>query len=453
MIKRFVLGNLIYIIDEDNILLVNLTSFRRKNINKNILSSILEMENKINNKVSLSQGENNILDNLYNDKQVFSKDKILEVDQTLQIDSELFMDKFPVKSITLNLTHQCNFKCLYCYQNKYNNNPKYRQLFMTTHDIDLINNYFSQDIFNVDEIKRIIFTGGESLLPQNINTINYVLENLKSQEYIIYTNGVNLFDYKNKIDYNKISKFQISLDGTDEIIKCINQCSDSKVFNKIIDGIKYVETLNKEISIVVMWTKELEQYIDEFISLLKTNDIINKPNIEIRFVLSEDMYSIDKIDKNFYDFDYLCNISKKINPKLSQIGSFLELYQEIMLLKSIIHRPMNNRKYIKFKSCDLAKSVPMVIEPNGEIFFCTCLGHENGLIGNYKENIYFDKEKVLKIGNRTIYKIRECKNCDLRYICGAGCPSPLTSFNSDLHKPVCGLFGLDEFWNRLEEIV
>ncbi len=108
---------------------------------------------------------------------------------------------------------------------------------MTNHDIDLINEYLSQDFFDVNEFEEVIFTGVESLLPQNIGTINYALKNLKSQEYIIFTNGVNLFDYRKKIDYNKIDKFQVSLDGTDEIIKYINQYSDSNIFNKIIDAL------------------------------------------------------------------------------------------------------------------------------------------------------------------------------------------------------------------------
>ena len=67
--------------------------------------------------------------------------------------------------------------------------------------------------------------------------------------------------------------------------------------------------------------------------------------------------------------------------------------------------------------------------------------------------MYFNKDKVLKLGSRTIYKIEKCKSCELRYLCAAGCPLPLLGSDNEIHQPVCGLYGIDEFWNRLEELI
>jgi len=451
MIKRFVLGNLIYYIDKDNVLLVNLISFRRQKISAEILTNMIEIESKMNNEIVLSEKENEILNSLYLNKQILPKETISEIEQNLQIEPELNLDKFSVKSYTLNLTHQCNFKCSYCYQNKYNHKPEYKQ-FMTIKDIDLIKEYLSQDCFDADEVEEVVFSGGESLLPENINTINYALNNLPSKKFLMFTNGANLFDYRKHIDYNLIDKFQISFDGTAEIIKYINKNPNSKVFEKIIDGIKYIDSLNKEISIVVMWTKELEQYIDEFITILNQNEIINKTNMKVKFILAKDYYSTSTINNDFYNLDYICDIIKRINPKLSQIGSSLDIFGEGSSISYLIHRSLNQKKSLIYKRCDLTKSVPFVFEPNGDMFWCLCLGNKNGCIGNYKENKYFDKDKVLKLANRTIFKIEKCKTCDLKYLCAGGCPLPLTSFDSDLYQPVCGLYGLEEFWDRLEKL-
>lgn len=452
MTKRFILDNLIYYIDKNNVFLMNLISFRRQKISAEILADMIEIENKINNKIVLSEKENKILNDLYLNKQILPQEIILEIEQSLQLEPDLILDKFKITSYTLNLTHQCNFRCSYCYQHKYNYKPEYKQ-FMTTKDIDLIKEYLSQDCFEAGEVEKIIFSGGESLLPKNIDTINYALRNLPSKKFKIFTNGVNLFDYRNHIDYNLIDEYQISFDGTAKIIKLINKNSNSKVFNKIIDGIKYIESLNKKISIIVMWTKELEQCIDEFINILNQNGIINKPNMEVKFSLAKDCYSTSTINKDFYNFDYICDTIKKINPKLSQIGSSLDLYGECSYISDLIHRELNQQKYLRYKRCDLAKPVNFVFEPNGEIFWCLCLGSKNGCIGNYKENKYFDKDKVLKLGNRTIFKIEKCKTCELKYICAGGCPLPLTSFDSELYQPVCGLYGLEEFWDCLEKLV
>lgn len=455
MTKRFVLGNLIFYLEENRVLILNLITFRREIFSTKILSLLFEIEYKINNKISLSNEENLILKELYDTKQILSNEVVSKLDHTLELESELFVNninKFAVKICSINLTHECNFGCTYCYQNKYKMQTKYKQ-FMTIKDIDLINKYLAQDYFIYDELDEFTFSGGESLLPQNINTINYALKNIKSKKFNLFTNGVNLYDYRKHIDYSNINEFQISLDGMPEIIKRVNKNEDLASFDKIIKGIKYVESLNKTISIIVIWTRELEQCIDEFIDILKKNDIKVKPNMNIRFSLAKDYYSTKTIDDNFYDIDYLCSIVKKINLKLSKIGSFIEVYEEGSTLSSLIYRPANQRKLNKYKHCDLAKTIPMTFEPNGEVLWCLCLGSENGCIGNYKDNVYFNKDKVLKLGNRTIYKIEKCKNCELRYLCAAGCPLPLLGNDNNIHQPVCGLYEIDEFWNRLEELI
>lgn len=450
--KRFVFNNLIYYLNKDEVLLVNLLSFRRQRISMSILSRIIEIENKINKEIFLSEEENKMLNGLYSNKQVLAKNVLLEIKRNLQDEPDLSIDKFTIKLLTLNLTHECNFRCLYCYQNNYKDKPEYKQS-MTVNDIDLIKEYLSQDFFDTSEIEEIMFSGGESLLPQNIDTINYTLNNVQSKKFSLLTNGVNLFDYRQYIDYNLIDEFQISFDGTDEIIKHINQNTGSKIFEKILDGIKYVESLNKKISIIIMWTKELENHIDEFIFLLKQNNIIKKDNMEIVVSLIRDSYSLNMINENFYNLDYLCKHVKKINSKLLQIGSFIEVYNDGALLNYLIHKPINKRNHLRYKRCNLAKSIPMIFEPSGEVFWCSCLGNKNGCIGNYKGNTYFDKDKVLKFGNRSIFKIEKCKSCEVKYLCAGGCPLPLTSSENDLYQPVCGLYGLDEFWDRLEELI
>ncbi len=376
MKKRFVFGNLIYYLDEENVIMMNLISFRRQKLTKKLLLGIVEIENKINNRILLTEEENKLLDELYSSKQILHKDVIAKIEQELIETSELYMDKFNVKAFTLNLTHECNFRCVYCYQNKYKDIPKYKK-FMTIKDIDLIKEYLSQSCFEINEINEIILSGGESLLPQNIDTINYVLNSFQSKKFSIFTNGVNLFDYRKHINYSLIDKFQVSLDGTDDIIKSINQYSGSMIFEKIINGIKYIESLNKEISIAIMWTKELEPYIDDFIELLRRNDLIKKPNIKISISLIKNDYNYTySIDNAFYDIDYLCNNVKKLNQKFSQIDSFIGLYGESSSLNYLIHRTINEKNNLRYKKCDVANSVPLTFEANGEIFWCLCLGHK-----------------------------------------------------------------------------
>ena len=449
--KRFVFNNLIYKLDNEFYLLVNLISFRRQTVKKDKLMALQAIEEKQNNGEILTTEECEILDELYKSKQILPDVTISEVDNQMKKSSFISFDRFPVKSITFNLTHQCNFQCNYCYQNNYKEVLEFKQL-MKKEDIDLICQYLSDDSFNSEILEEIVISGGEPLLVQNIEVINYILNSFSTKKFMLFTNGENIYSFKDKIDFNKIDEYQISLDGPDEIIRSVNKRSGN-IFEKVIKGIKHIESLGKKISIVVMWSKELEDYLDKFIFLLKESKILDYDNIKIRFTIAKSYYSVYEVDENIYGLDYLKDLTKRINPKLKEANSHLELFSNLDSLGSIMHRQKNSRIPMRIKRCDMTRSIPMVFEPNGEVFWCVCLGNENGRIGKYKDGIFIDKDKLLKFGNRTIFQIEQCSKCNLKYICSGGCVLPLTSGSYDLYSPACGIFGLTYFWEHLEEFV
>ena len=94
----------------------------------------------------------------------------------------------------------------------------------------------------------------------------------------------------------------------------------------------------------------------------------------------------------------------------------------------------------------------MICEPNGDIYWCLCLNGKSGKIGNYKDK-FFDRDKVEKLGNRTIFKIEQCRRCRLRYLCGGGCMLPLTSGDGEVYRPACGPLGDPFVWEHLEELI
>lgn len=185
------------------------------------------------------------------------KDK---VEQQLKKDSYISLDVFPVKSITFNLTHRCNFNCAYCYQNKYKNNADFDKI-MTIEDVKYIEKYLANPCFDTNDIEEIIISGGEPLMSENIQTLNYIINTFFPKKFVLFSNGFNLYELKDEVDFVKIDEYQISLDGPDEVIKIVNK-GGNNAFDKIVQGIKYIETISKKISIVVIWSKYLESYID-----------------------------------------------------------------------------------------------------------------------------------------------------------------------------------------------
>ena len=447
--KRFIFDNLVYKINDASFLIMNLISFRRETVTKAVLEQLILIEDKQEREERLSREEENFLQKFYDKKQILSAEIVKEIDLRLEKNSELQMSKFPVKSITFNLTHSCNFNCDYCYQRKYKNKPEYVGR-MSLEDIKTIMEYLHLPCFGDTELDEIVVSGGESLLPSNIDTINYICDHVAAKKKTLFTNGINILAYKDKINFSAFDEYQISLDGPDSVIRFVNRHDDS--FDKIIGGIKYLQQLHKTITLVTMWTKELRCHLTEYIDLLKNSNILEQPDTTVKFALVKDYYTNGELDEQFYGWKEIAADRKSYNPILNTVNSYLELLPEINGLAWLLHRPVNERNNIKYKKCDLTKTVPMVFEPNGDIYWCLCLDGENGKIGNYKE-MFFDKDKVKKLGNRTIFKMEQCRQCKLRYLCGGGCMLPLTSGDGEVYRPACGPLGNPFVWEHLEELI
>lgn len=447
--KRFVFDNLVYKFNEEAFLIMNLISFRRKTIPKETLDKLILIEDKMETGKSLSGEEDQFLRKFYEEKQILPPEIVAEVDRRTEQGSELHLSQFPVRSITFNLTHSCNFNCDYCYQRKYKNKPGYVES-MSVEDIRSVMEYLRLPCFEDTALEEIVVSGGESLLQTNMDAINYICEHVEAKKKILFTNGVNVLAYKDRVDLNAFDKYQISLDGPDAVIRLVNHHDDS--FDQIIGGIKYLQRMNKTITLVTMWTKELRSHLSEYIDLLKQSRILEQPDTTVKFSLVKDYYTDNSLYGQFYGWEKIAADLKTCNPILETVNSYLELPTEISGLAGYLRRPTNERKEIRYKKCDLTKTVPMVFEPNGDIYWCLCLDGESGKIGNYNEK-FFDRDKVTKLGNRTVFQIEQCRQCKLRYLCGGGCTLPLTSGDGEVYRPACGPFGDPFVWEHLEELI
>ncbi len=447
--KRFVFDNLIYKLNEEAFLLMNLISFRRETITREELDRLILIESKLEKRSPLSCEEEIYLEHFHEKKQILPTEIVEELDRQSERESELHLSKFPVRSITFNLTHSCNFDCDYCYQRKYKHKPEYVRS-MSKDDVVSIKEYLQLPYFEDTELEELVVSGGESLLPSNMDTIPYICGNVAAKKKVHYTNGVNILAYKDRIDFSAFDEFQISLDGPDAVIRQINHYDNS--FDKITGGVKYLQQMNKTVTLITMWTKELRSHLTEYIELLQESGILDQSDTRVRFVLAKDFYTSGGVDEHFYSWDEVAEDIKTYKSILGTINSRLELLTELSGLAGFLHRPLNERRNIKYKRCDLTRTVPMIFEPNGDIYWCLCLDGKSGKIGNYKER-FFDRDKVEKLGNRTIFKIEQCRQCKLRYLCGGGCVLPLTSGDGEVYRPACGPLGDPFVWENLEKLI
>lgn len=111
-------------------------------------------------------------------------------------------------SLRLEITSQCNLKCLYCHNNDYSN----KEDDMTTEEIITL----VKNIKNVFPINKVLLTGGEPLLNKDIVYIVEAITSLGIKPDLV-TNGKLLTkELANDLINAGLKRIRLSIDGFEE---------------------------------------------------------------------------------------------------------------------------------------------------------------------------------------------------------------------------------------------
>ena len=291
---------------------------------------------------------------------------------------------YPLTTIAMEITNQCNLNCIHCYGSYGICNNKRLISF------DWIKNNLSE--FNKLNVLKIALTGGEATLHPNFLEIVYFLLD-KGFDLTIFTNGYNLPVIKKLIETteNYYFKIKISLDGPESIHNKIrgNNHSYSQVI-KTLDLLKKHNNIQTYISTVVMpdnlaYIKDLQKYISKsYPNFIHTLDLI---------------FPAGNGTKNYFNEQELQSICKR----------FPELFTYA------------ENSHSQFRCT--GGITQCTITPDGKMKICNAADSDNFL---FKYNVYdrplsyvwrhcgknisyFRKEKSKKT--------KDCKNCSLNKKC------------------------------------
>lgn len=422
--------------DEMFFIIMNLTSFRRKRIGSAEEALLNSAWHSHRAGQKLTEEEQELIGKLQSEKQILSEEVEKAYYEQLKANHPVYENHFPLRAVTLNLTHRCNFACEYCYQKSYQMAEKY-SVTMTVEDIDKIAAFLKNPIFSPYELEEVTISGGEPLLPGNEEVINHILNSVPAKKYMLFTNGVNLLTFSKRTNFERIHEFQISLDGTDEVIQAVNHSSVKA--DAILDGVEMLLSMGKKVRMASTWTKALENNLDAFIELVRSRGFGESENFSIGISSIHEYSQGSGIDKSFYDWDYLLDSEKRYAEKLAEIHASFTVFPEISHFQDIIYRPFNERYDPRVACCAISKSIPLVFEPNGEVHWCACLGKEAGIIANYLTN-EIDLDRCRILANRSIFTLGECRGCPMKYICSGGCVLNNFGTENDIMTPVCGIY-------------
>lgn len=337
-----------------------------------------------------------------------------------------------IKALCLNVAHDCNLKCSYCFasQGDFGGERKLMDYETGKRAFDfLIKNSGNRRNLEVD------FFGGEPLM--NFDVVKKLVKYGREQEKI----------------YNKNFRFTITTNGillNDEITDFINEHMHNIVLS--LDGRKDINddmrpTINDKGSydiIVPKYQKLIEKRGDK--------------EYFVRGTFTRQNLDFSKDIMHFYDLGMTKTsvepvVDDESNPFALREEDLPKIFEEYELLaKEYAKKKINKEKFTFFHFMIDLNQGPCIIKritacgagteyisitPEGDIYPC----HQ--FVGNYDyklANLYDDKivlkqNLVKEFKNANVYSKEDCKNCWAKFYCSGGCHANALNFNKDVLKP------------------
>ena len=340
------------------------------------------------------------------------------------------IDSGIVKSICLNIAHDCNLRCKYC--------------FASTGDYD-----HSRELMSLDTAKAAIdflleksagikhleldFFGGEPLM--NWDTVKKAVEygRMREKEYgkeiafTLTTNGTLLDDEKIDFINEHISNVVLSIDGR----RCVNDnvrtfLDGSGCYDDILP--KYKKLVagrgDKDWFVRGTFTRQNLDFASDVISL--ADEGFNSISIEPVVLDASDPLSLREED--------VPAICKEYERLADELVKRRDEGRPVNFFHFVVELDAGPCVYKRIKGCG-SGSEYVAITPNGDIYPChQFVGVDEYRMGSVLDGS-FDKTIRKRFANNNIMTNPECEKCWAKYFCGGGCAANNCKFNGCPEKP------------------
>ena len=359
---------------------------------------------------------------LYASGQLFSSD---EYEQFAGM-----MTDAPVKSMCLNIAHDCNLRCEYCFAAKgdFGRGRMLMPLAVAKKAIDfLIEKSGTRHNLEVD------FFGGEPLMNFNVvkETVAYARslekEHNKNFRFTITTNGLLLTD--DKIDFinREMSNVVLSIDGRKEVNDRLRVRADGGgSYDTIVPRFqKLVSTRgDKDYYARGTFTKYNLDFTEDVLHLAE----LGFDQISVEPVVSDPKlsYSIQEEDlpRVFEEYERLAHTiiaRRKEGRGFNFFHFMIDLDQGPCAIK-------------RLRGCSCGNEY-IAVTPEGDIFPChQFVGEEEWKMGNVLDGS-FDLKRKNEFALANVYSKDQCKNCWAKFYCSGGCNANNWQYGGDIHKP------------------
>jgi len=361
------------------------------------------------------------LKELYKIDQLYSKDEYEKF--------AVMLKDAPIKSLCLNIAHDCNLRCEYCFAAKgdFGRGRMLMPYEVAKKAIDFLI-VKSEGRHNLE----VDFFGGEPLM--NFEVVKQVVKYARSIEkvhnknfrFTITTNGVLLTDDKIEFINKEMSNCVLSLDGRKSVNDLLRVRVDgSGSYDQIVPKFqKLVKTRGiKDYYARGTYTKH---------NLDFTNDVLHMADLGFDQISVEPVVSDVKLEYSikegdlprvFEEYDRLTQAiidRRKAGKGFNFFHFMLDLDQGPCAIK-------------RLRGCGCGNEY-VAVTPEGDIFPChQFVGDDSWKMGNVLDGSFNEDIKHL-FALTNIYTKPECKNCWAKFYCSGGCNANSWQYEGDVHK-------------------
>ena len=361
-------------------------------------------------------------------KELYAQEVLFSSDEDYGKFSGMLQDA-PVKSMCLNVAHDCNLRCEYCFAAKgdFGCGRKLMPIEVGKKAIDfLIEHSGSRHNLELD------FFGGEPLM--NFEVVKQVVEYARSIEkqhnknfrFTLTTNGLLLTD--DVIEYlnREMSNVVLSLDGRKQVNDRFRPRIDgSGSYDSIVP--KYQKLVanrgDKDYYIRGTFTTHNLDFAEDALHIadlgfdqLSIEPVVSDPKLP--YSLKE-----ENLPAAFAEYERLANIileRRKARKGFNFFHFMVDLNQGPCAIK-------------RLRGCGCGNEY-IAITPEGDIFPChQFVGDETHKMGNIMDGT-FNRTMKSDFAKANVYTKGDCTKCWAKFYCSGGCSANSWQYEGDIHK-------------------
>lgn len=336
-----------------------------------------------------------------------------------------------IKALCLNIAHDCNLRCKYCFADE--GEYKGKRALMSPETAKKAIDFVLEKSGPRKNIEIDLF-GGEPLLA--FETIKAVVEYAKEAEkkysknirFTMTTNATLLNEEIMEYLDKNMGNIVLSIDGRKEVNDKVRVRADgSGSYESILPKIKkMVEMRGKERQYYARgtFTRENTDFFNDIMHLAEEG--FDEISIEPVVLPEDNPLSLreDDLPKIFEQYDKLFYEMVKRHEN----GNEFKFYHFNIDLQG------GPCIYKRISGCGAGHEY-VAITPDGSIYPChQFVGNENFKMGTL-DSPELDIKIAEEFKNAHIYNKQECQDCWARFYCSGGCQANNYNFNGDIHIP------------------